>query len=335
MTPKMGVVAALSTKIPQAFRPFATRISTYTAANYHASNDLALDKAEVQPYTLLMKRRKDNEAQIFLFPSGAPPESSVATPPSLRDKTQASRVSPHGYGRAVLSGTFRRDLSGLREAFEELHDIGCEILSPHRIDITREENGFVYMRGEETSSPQAIENRHLEAIEQADFMWLHAPEGYVGLSASLEIGFASAMSVPIFAKERPADPVIADFVHIVSSIREIPPSVTSPRLSSRLVLSSLQEYYRRIAAQRGFEKETAHDCFVLLIEEVGEFARTLRKRTGLVRHQENSGHNESLELADILLYLVHMANILGVDLTDAVREKEEINFARFLRKKQG
>jgi NTP pyrophosphatase (non-canonical NTP hydrolase) len=97
----------------------------------------------------------------------------------------------------------------------------------------------------------------------------------------------------------------------------------------------VQEYYRRIAAQRGFEKETAHDCFVLLVEEVGELARVLRKREGLARHHASGKHDESLELADVLLYVVHMANILGIDLSDAIKMKEEINLARFLRQRSG
>jgi len=235
----------------------------------------------------------------------------------------------------VLSGTFRKDLPGLREAFEELRDLGCEILSPKRVDVAREEAGFIYMVGEETSTPSVIESRHLAAIEQADFLWLHVPDGYVGLSASLEIGFANASAVPVFAKALPSDPVIAGFVHVVASPREIPGRLADRRLSPRSSLSSVQEYYRRIAAQRGFEKETAHDCFVLLVEEVGELARALRKREGLVRHQGNDAHDESLELADILLYVVHMSNILGIDLSHAVLTKENINLARFLRKSSG
>jgi NTP pyrophosphatase (non-canonical NTP hydrolase) len=275
--------------------------------------------------------QKKNEGQILLFPGAAPP---AATMPA-KDERQEPRIVPQALGRAVLSGTFRKDLAGLRNAFEELRDLGCEILSPHRIEVAREENGFIYMVGEETSSPQVIEGRHLQAIEQADFVWLHAPEGYVGLSASLEIGFANARAVPVFARERPSDPVIAEFVQVVESAQEISTSLATSRLATRPSLGSLQEYYRRVAVERGFEKETAQDCFVLLIEEVGEFARALRKREGLARHQESGKNDEATELADILLYLVHMANILGVNLTHAVRAKEEVNLARFLRKTHG
>src|SRR5579862_5077427 len=187
-----------------------------------------------------MKRHKPNqdEAQILLFTGTAPAvaglsasANAVARPPL--DKPRQARVSLPSLGRAVLSGTFRKDLPGLREAFDELRDLGCEILSPKRVDVAREEDGFIYMVGEETSTPQVIESHHLEAIEQADFLWLHVPDGYVGLSASLEIGFANASAVPVFAREMPKDPVIADFVHVVASPREIPGRLAHPRLSPR------------------------------------------------------------------------------------------------------
>lgn len=283
------------------------------------------------------KRPKPAEGQILLFPGSAtlsalPP---AAAPLPLVQGPQPPVGPPRHSGRAVLSGTFRKDLAGLQSAFAELRDLGWEVLSPHRLEVSREEDGFIYMAGEETSTPQIIEGRHLEAIERADFVWLHAPEGYVGLSGSLEIGFARASGVPIFTTQRPSDPVIADFVHVLGSPREIPAAVVSPRLTRRPSLGSVQEYYRRIAAERGFEKETAQECFVLLVEEVGEFARALRKREGLARHQQGAQQDETLELADVLLYVVHMANILEIDLTDAVKAKEEINLARFLLKSSG
>jgi NTP pyrophosphatase (non-canonical NTP hydrolase) len=279
------------------------------------------------------KRSKQAEGQILLFPGSA---ALSVMPHAAEPQAQPDRLAARQrLGRAVLSGSFRKDPGGLRSDFEELQDLGWEVLSPHRLDISREEDGFIYMVGEETSTPQAIESRHLQAIEEADFVWLHAPEGYLGLSASLEIGFASAVGVPIFAKQRPADSVLADFVHVISSPRNIPDAVTRPRIVHRPSLASVQEYYRRIATERGFEKETAQECFMLLVEEVGEFARTLRKRTGIARHQQDQAQREDLELADILLYVVHMANLLGVDLTEAIREKEEINLARFLARNSG
>src|SRR5262245_19223448 len=79
----------------------------------------------------------------------------------------------------VLCSTYRKDVEGLRRSFEELKDLGFNILSPSNLDIVKERNGFVYMRGEELQTADRLELRHLDAIEKARLVWLHAPEGYV------------------------------------------------------------------------------------------------------------------------------------------------------------
>jgi NTP pyrophosphatase (non-canonical NTP hydrolase) len=70
-----------------------------------------------------------------------------------------------------------------------------------------------------------------------------------------------------------------------------------------------------------------------MVEEIGELARALRKREKLVRHGSYEGINESHELADVFLYVVHMANVLGVDLAHVVHDKETLNVTRFLAKR--
>ena len=68
---------------------------------------------------------------------------------------------------------------------------------------------------------------------------------------------------------------------------------------------------------------------LLLTEEIGELARAIRKSEGLKR---DAGYNDVGlldELADVQLYLVHLANSLGVSLDEAVNQKETKNDERF------
>lgn len=67
-----------------------------------------------------------------------------------------------------------------------------------------------------------------------------------------------------------------------------------------------------------------------MIEEVGELARAIRKREKLIRHGPSGRVNESQELADVFMYVIHMANILGLDLGSAVRDKELLNITKFV-----
>ncbi len=232
----------------------------------------------------------------------------------------------------VLSGSYRKDFESLKATYEELRDLGCQVLSPSNVTAVRETDGFVFMKGEERELPDAIEARHLEAIQKANFVWLHAPQGYVGPTASLEIGFARAVGVPVFAREQVKDPVIHSFVEVLSS-----PAVAIDAIKSqgfpipKPALAAFQNYYRRVALQRGYKSESPKDCLLLMVEEVGELAREIRRQERLVRHGPSSQSSESRELADIFLYVVHMANVLDVDLSKIVQEKELVNLQRFLR----
>jgi NTP pyrophosphatase (non-canonical NTP hydrolase) len=295
------------------------------------------------PYPTHMTKRKRYAGQIVLFP-GAPGEtngapgaltaspfpSRAATAPELQSPLSAVKIGEY---QVVLSGSYRKDFEALKATYETLRDLGCVVLSPSNVTAVRETDGFVYMKGEEAQAPDAIEARHLDAIQKANFVWLHAPDGYVGPTASLEIGFARAVGVPIFAREEVKDSVIRSFVEQAAS-----PAAAIETMKTRGLpppqpaLAAFQHYYRRVAIQRGYKSESPKDCLLLMVEEVGELAREIRRRDRLVRHGPTSQSDESKELADIFLYVVHMANVLDVDLSKVVQEKELINLQRFLRR---
>jgi NTP pyrophosphatase (non-canonical NTP hydrolase) len=290
-----------------------------------------------------MPKKTHNPGQIVLFP-GAPGEMNRAkedtradimigaAAPAL-DIRHPLPVAEPAQCQVVLSGSYRKDFAALKATYEELLDLGCAVLSPSNVTAVRETDGFVFMKGEESQLPDAIEARHLDAIQRANFVWLHAPEGYIGPTASLEIGFAKAIGVPVFAKEPVKDSVIHSFVEVISSPAVALETMKSHRLPiPRPALAAFQHYYRRVALQRGYKSESPKDCLLLMVEEVGELAREIRRRERLVRHGPPTGSSESKELADIFLYVVHMANVLDVDLSKVVQEKELINLQRFLRR---
>lgn len=58
--------------------------------------------------------------------------------------------------RAVLCGSYRRDIDGLQRAYDELAATGCQVLSPRRVDFMDGE--FVVDAAEVGLSPREIEN---------------------------------------------------------------------------------------------------------------------------------------------------------------------------------
>ena len=122
--------------------------------------------------------------------------------------------------RAVLCGSYTRDRDGLSRAYDELVVTGCQVLSPRRIQFD-DDPVFVRNAAEQGISPQAIEAWHLSAIRQADFVMLHAPKGYVGLSAAMEIGFATAQKCPVFSRTAPQDIALRGLVKVVPSVYDV------------------------------------------------------------------------------------------------------------------
>ncbi len=231
---------------------------------------------------------------------------------------------------AVVCGSFRRDPAALRNECHELQAAGCRVLSPLDPNFVEEHHGFAFAEHELSELPEDIEAAHLQAMQAASFVWLHAPSGYVGSSAAMELGFAHALSVPVYGREQPTDVTMASLVEVVASPAAAIQRVTDGQVDApSRSLASLQHYYRRASTARGWDTEGPQDCLLLLTEEVGELARAMRKArrrgAGLGEH----GHGTAEELADVQLYVVHLANILGVDLSAAVVAKEQVNAQRF------
>lgn len=229
--------------------------------------------------------------------------------------------------KTTLCGSFRKDLESLAKQRDELLSKNVEILSPVSVDFVDCENGFARTKAELKHNPKDIEAAHIEAIKASDFVWLFAPEGYVGLSAGFEIGVASTLGIPIFSLTEPVDITIREFVTVVPSITSVVEDFLYPPTPSK-PLKDLQAYYARMSEIRGFSKESARDTLLLMVEEVGELARAVRKHEGLARDKQTLETIES-EAADIQLYLLHFANNQGFDLGEAVRIKETINHERY------
>ena len=116
----------------------------------------------------------------------------------------------------MLCGSYKRDREGLLRAYDELVVTGCQVLSPRRMQFDDAE--FVRETAEQDIPPQTVEAWHLSAIRQANFVMLHAPDGYVGLSAAMEIGFATAQDCPVFSRTAPQDIALRGLVKVVPSV---------------------------------------------------------------------------------------------------------------------
>ncbi|WP_148615471.1 hypothetical protein [Nocardioides rubriscoriae] len=76
---------------------------------------------------------------------------------------------------------------------------------------------FVFVASDRVRTLRVVQDRHLEAIRRSDLLWLVCPDGYVGTSASMEVGLAVGLGVPVFAESVPADQTLRQFVRAARS----------------------------------------------------------------------------------------------------------------------
>lgn len=93
-------------------------------------------------------------------------------------------------------------------------------------------------------------------------------------------------------------------------------------------LSDFQNYIAEMVKERGFDKETVPEVFMLFLEECGEMAKAARKAQNMRTDKNSELFKLEGEVADVFIYLLDICNHLGVDLEKAFRDKEEINKKR-------
>lgn len=102
-----------------------------------------------------------------------------------------------------------------------------------------------------------------------------------------------------------------------------------PTLKENPTLPELQAYLKAVCQERGWDKNTDLEMFLLFSEEVGELAKAIREQRGLYA-EANKAARWSLEeeFADVLSYLMDLANHFDIDLEAAFRKKDAANAKR-------
>jgi hypothetical protein len=119
---------------------------------------------------------------------------------------------------ATVSGSFHRHMEAITSAVHALAAFDVRVLSPADPRIVEYPSDFLFVASDLNRSVRLVQDRHLEAIRAANFLWLVCPDGYVGQSASMEIGYAAASGIPIFAAQAPSDLTLCQYVKVVPTL---------------------------------------------------------------------------------------------------------------------
>lgn len=172
--------------------------------------------------------------------------------------------------RATVSGSFHRHMAPIQDAVGYFRALGVDVLSPSDPRVVAADEDFLFVASDRLRSRKMVEDRHLEAIRNSDFLWIVCPDGYTGASTSGEILAAAVLKVPVFSTDCALDITIGDYVERVSSMAEAIDRVSrtrriTPQLGHALLapeglsdtamrIDSLRYY---LTAERGNGREDA------------------------------------------------------------------------------
>ena len=103
------------------------------------------------------------------------------------------------------------------------------------------------------------------------------------------------------------------------------------KLTDKSSINEIQSYIKEVMQIRGFNKEKSSDKILLLVEEVGELAKAIRKNEnnlGIDKTKEYNYSSIESEIADIFIVLLSICDILNIDLLKVFLDKEEENIKR-------
>lgn len=106
-------------------------------------------------------------------------------------------------------------------------------------------------------------------------------------------------------------------------------------LNEKNTLQEVQEYIKEVINIRGFANQEIEKTMLLLLEEVGELAKAIRKTAtnmGIDNNKINHYDTIESEVADVFIVLNSVCNKLNIDLYQSLKDKEKENINRIWKK---
>ena len=136
-----------------------------------------------------------------------------------------SRGTENRMLKCVVSGSFRKHYPRITAVVVVLVRQGIQVLSPKASRIVNPGEDFAILETDllDIKEPviRHIEGKVLEHIRDCDLLYVCNPDGYLGPSTTMEIGFALALGKRIFVLTEPEESIVMEFVHEVIAPHDV------------------------------------------------------------------------------------------------------------------
>lgn len=110
--------------------------------------------------------------------------------------------------RCIIHGSFSKHFDEIKKASELFEHAGIEVLAPKKGELHSSVDGFALFDDEQGQDPRIVELLYLHNLKQLGqdgFSFFVNPEGYIGKSASYELGIAQLTNTRCFFTDKLAD----------------------------------------------------------------------------------------------------------------------------------
>jgi ADP-ribose pyrophosphatase YjhB (NUDIX family) len=108
----------------------------------------------------------------------------------------------------VVHGSFSKHFGEIRKAVELFSEVGINVLAPKQSGLVEAKDGFALFEDEIGQDPRLVELLYLHKIKQLGangFSYFVNPAGYIGKSASYELGIAQTTNTRCFFSHKLSD----------------------------------------------------------------------------------------------------------------------------------
>lgn len=118
----------------------------------------------------------------------------------------------------VISGSYRRHLTGMYSLKEVLESKGVTVLSPIGSHAVNPGEEFVLLDADPVNDRRTLQDSVFAKIRRSTFLTSFNEDGYLGAAALVEFGFAISLGLQILSLRPIEDPNIAPYSRLLSDV---------------------------------------------------------------------------------------------------------------------